>query len=117
MNFQFSSAPLVISRSFTRFFSSKKAGGIVLIACTLLSLLLANSSAGAGYLAFWHQEIAGMSVEHWINDGLMAVFFLLVGLELERELYNGELSDFRNALLPIAAAAGVFACPRCCTSR
>lgn len=47
-----------------------------------------------------------MSVEHWVNDALMAVFFLLIGLELERELYNGELSDFRNALLPIFAAIG-----------
>jgi Na+:H+ antiporter, NhaA family len=111
MNFQFPASPLVLSRSFARFFSSKKAGGIVLIACTLLSLLLANSPAASGYLAFWHREVAGMSVEHWINDGLMAVFFLLVGLELERELYNGELSDFRNALLPIAAAAGGICVP------
>lgn len=52
-----------------------------------------------------------MSVEHWINDGLMAVFFLMVGLELERELYNGELSDFRNALLPIVAAVGGICVP------
>jgi NhaA family Na+:H+ antiporter len=111
MNIRLPAAPLVVSRSFHRFFSSKKAGGIVLIACTLLSLLLANSSAATGYLAFWHREIAGMSVEHWINDGLMAVFFLLVGLELERELYNGELSDFRNALLPITAAAGGICVP------
>lgn len=50
--------------------------------------------------------IGGLSVEHWINDGMMAIFFLLIGLELERELYNGELSDFKNALLPIFAAVG-----------
>jgi NhaA family Na+:H+ antiporter len=111
MNFQFPASSFILSRSFARFFTSQKAGGIVLIACTLLSLLLANSAAGPGYLAFWHREVAGMSVEHWINDGLMAVFFLLVGLELERELYNGELSDFRNALLPIAAAAGGICIP------
>jgi NhaA family Na+:H+ antiporter len=104
-------APGVLSRSFQRFFASKKAGGIVLIACTLLSLLLANSAAGEAYLAFWQHHIAGMSIEHWINDGLMAVFFLVVGLELERELYNGELSDFRNALLPILAAAGGIGVP------
>lgn len=102
---------MILSHTFQRFLASKKAGGIVLIACTLLSLLLANSAAGAGYLAFWHHEVAGMSIEHWINDGLMAVFFLLVGLELERELYNGELSDFRNALLPIVAALGGIGIP------
>ena len=108
---QASAPSRALSRTFQRFFSSKKAGGIILIACTLLSLLLANSAAGAGYLAFWHREVAGMSVEHWINDGLMAVFFLMVGLELERELYNGELSDFRNALLPIVAAVGGICVP------
>ena len=59
----------------------------------------------------WHSEVAGLSVEHWIDDALMAFFFLLIGLELEREPYVGELSDFRNALLPIVAAAGVVALP------
>ncbi|HAV36798.1 MAG TPA: Na+/H+ antiporter NhaA [Massilia sp.] len=100
-----------LSRSFTRFFQSNKAGGIVLIACTALSLLLANSPLGADYLHIWHMKVLGMSVEHWVNDGLMAIFFLLIGLELERELYNGELSDIRNALLPILAAAGGIAVP------
>lgn len=100
-----------LSRSFTRFFQSNKAGGIVLIACTALSLLLANSPLGADYLHIWHMNLLGMSVEHWVNDGLMAIFFLLIGLELERELYNGELSDIRNALLPILAAAGGIAVP------
>ena len=52
-----------------------------------------------------------MSVEHWINDALMAVFFLRIGLELERELYNGELSNFKNALLPIFAAMGGICLP------
>jgi NhaA family Na+:H+ antiporter len=55
--------------------------------------------------------VGGLSVEHWINDGLMAIFFLLIGLELERELYNGELSSFKNALLPIFAAVGGIALP------
>ena len=100
-----------LSRSFTRFFQSNKAGGIVLIACTALSLLLANSPLGADYLHIWHMKVLGMSVEHWVNDGLMAIFFLLIGLELERELYNGELSDIRNAMLPILAAAGGIAVP------
>jgi len=97
-----------LSRSFSDFFDAEKSGGIVLILCTVLTLLVANSSVGTAYLALLHADLAGLSVAHWINDGLMAIFFLLVGLELERELYNGELSEFRAALLPgIAAAGGV----------
>jgi len=68
--------------------------------------LIANSLFGTSYLNFWHLYIAGLSIEHWVNDALMAIFFLLIGLELKRELYNGELSNFKNALLPIVAAVG-----------
>ncbi len=95
-----------LSRTFTNFFDSEKAGGIVLIICTIFSLVLTNSLIGENYLKIWHSDLAGLSVEHWINDGLMAVFFLLIGLELERELKTGELSDIKNALLPIFAAIG-----------
>lgn len=95
-----------LSKTFTQFFESEKASGIVLIICTLISLLIANSPFGSLYLSLWHAYIAGLSVEHWVNDALMAVFFLLIGLELKRELYNGELSSFKNALLPIIAAIG-----------
>jgi NhaA family Na+:H+ antiporter len=66
---------------------------------------------GANYLSLWQTYIAGLSVEHWINDGLMAIFFLLIGLELKRELYVGELSNIKNALLPIFAAVGGVAFP------
>ncbi|WUR13848.1 Na+/H+ antiporter NhaA [[Empedobacter] haloabium] len=97
--------------TFIRFFESEKAGGVVLICCTILSLLLANSTLGPAYLGFWHREVAGLSVELWVNDLLMAIFFLFVGLELERELYSGELSDLRNALLPILAAVGGIVLP------
>ena len=97
---------LRLSDTFKQFFNSEKSSGIVLIVCTILALLLTNSSLGAGYLQLWQMEIAGLSLEHWINDGLMALFFLLIGLELERELYVGELSEFRNALLPIIVAIG-----------
>ena len=103
--------PMVLSRTFARFFESGKAGALVLVACTLVSLVVANSALGAGYREFWHAQIAGMTLEHWINDALMAVFFLFVGLELERELYVGELSDMKAALLPIVAAAGGIAVP------
>lgn len=100
-----------LSLTFLAFFRSKKAEGIVLIVMTALSLALANSTIGAAWIDAWHVEVAGLSAEHWINDGLMAIFFLLIGLELERELYNGELSDIRNALLPIAGALGGVAVP------
>lgn len=100
-----------LSKTFNNFFASEKSSGILLILCTVVSLSIANSFAGPAYLAFWQQELAGLSLEHWINDALMAVFFLFVGLELERELYNGELSNFRNALLPIVAALGGIVVP------
>jgi NhaA family Na+:H+ antiporter len=95
-----------ISKTFTAFIESEKAGAVVLMACTVLCLLIANASFGHAYLAFWQIHVAGMSLEHWVNDALMAIFFLLIGLELERELYVGELSSLKNALLPIIAALG-----------
>jgi len=91
---------------FKEFFASEKAGGLILIACTAFSLLIANLSPGTLYFDFWHIKFAGLSVEHWINDGLMAIFFLLIGLELEREIYLGELSKIKDALLPLFAALG-----------
>ncbi len=74
--------------------------------CTIISLLVANSALSSDYLHFWHSNFAGESIEYWINDGLMVIFFLLIGLELEREVYQGELSDIKNALLPIFGALG-----------
>ncbi|WP_409268005.1 Na+/H+ antiporter NhaA [Massilia sp. BHUDP2] len=100
-----------LSLSFKEFFESSKAGGIVLILCTILSLAIANSTLGPAWLGFWHQVVAGLSIEHWVNDALMAIFFLLIGLELKRELVNGELSDLKNAMLPMLAAAGGIAVP------
>ena len=97
---------LVFTRLFLDFFKSEKFSGFLLIGCTALSLLVANSSWGESYAHFWHYPFAGLTVELWINDGLMAVFFLLVGLEIEREIYIGELSTFRLAILPIVAALG-----------
>ena len=100
-----------LSKSFKAFFDSEKSSGILLLICTFASLALANSILGANYLGVWQTYVGGLSVEHWINDGLMAIFFLLIGLELERELYNGELSNFSNALLPIFAALGGLVLP------
>ena len=100
-----------LSSTFRDFFKSEKSSGIILILCTIVSLGIANSTFGEAYLHFWHIHVAGLSIEHWVNDALMAVFFLLIGLELQRELKSGELSDFKNALLPIVAAAGGIAVP------
>lgn len=94
------------TKLFKDFFESEKAGGLTLIACTVVSLLIANSGWGEGYHAFWQSKFAGLSVEHWVNDALMAVFFLLIGLELEREIYKGELSNVKDALLPMFGAFG-----------
>jgi Na+:H+ antiporter, NhaA family len=98
--------PFILTRTFSEFFQSEKVAAGLLLVCTLVSLAVANSSVGTNYLAFWQMPVLGLSLEHWVNDALMAIFFLLIGLELERELYVGELSDFRNALLPIFAAIG-----------
>lgn len=94
------------TKLFREFFESEKAGGLVLIACTILSLTLANSNFSTEYHYFWLTQFAGHSIEHWINDGLMTIFFLLIGLELEREIYQGELSNIKDALLPIFGALG-----------
>ncbi|HLK28096.1 MAG TPA: Na+/H+ antiporter NhaA [Puia sp.] len=104
---------------FNDFFNSEKSGGLLLIVCTVASIIIANTSIGDAYLHFWHSHFdlsfskvqLDYSVEEWVNDGLMAIFFLMVGLEIERELYIGELSDFKNALLPILAAIGGMTIP------
>ena len=101
----------VLTETFKRFFDSEKTSSLILIACTVLSLALANSTLGPTWLAIWNTDVGSLSLSHWINDGLMAIFFLLIGLELERELYVGELSNFRNALLPVIAAIGGMAAP------
>ena len=89
-----------------RFLQSESKAGIILMLCTVISLVLANSAVGESYTHFWHINIAGMSLEHFINDALMAIFFLLVGLEIERQIYVGELRQIKAALLPIFAAIG-----------
>lgn len=95
-----------LTKLFREFFDSEKAGGLILIIATALSLILANSQWQGAYTEFWATDWGGHTITQWINDGLMAIFFLLIGLELEREIYEGELSDIRNASLPIVAALG-----------
>lgn len=101
-------------RPFEDFFKRQAAGGIVLLAVTILAVGLANSPISRDYLHFWEIEFtlgsAGFgltkSLHHWINDGLMAVFFFVVGLEIKREFLAGELANPRKAALPIAGAIG-----------
>ena len=102
----FQSMYMKTTRLFKDFFESEKAGGLLLLLVTLVSLAIANSPIQANYIGFWETEIGHHSITHWINDGLMTIFFLLIGLELERELYGGELSTIKNAALPIFGALG-----------
>jgi Na+:H+ antiporter, NhaA family len=95
---------MILTKLFHDFFNSERASGIVLICCTIFSLVVTNIFPP--YLEFWHLEVAGHHITHWINDGLMTIFFLLIGLELEREVYIGELSDLKSAMLPMLAALG-----------
>jgi NhaA family Na+:H+ antiporter len=100
-----------LTKTFDAFFHSEKAGGIILLLVTIVSLLLANSAVQTEYIAFWNVEIGHHSITHWINDGLMTIFFLLIGLELEREIYHGELANVKNAILPIFGALGGMVVP------
>jgi NhaA family Na+:H+ antiporter len=95
-----------VTKIFSEFFQSEKAGGLILIICSLASLGLANSALSADYTGFFHANLINRPVVFWINDGLMTIFFLLVGLEIEREIYIGELSDFKSVMLPVMAAFG-----------
>lgn len=95
-----------LTKTFTAFFQSEKASGLLLLFVTVISLLLANSLIQTEYIAFWDTKVGHHSITHWINDGLMTIFFLLIGLELEREMYHGELANIKNAILPIFGALG-----------
>src|SRR5690606_35384012 len=100
------------------FFKDSRAVGIVLIICTIISLVTANSPYQAQYLQFWETEVRSPdgwhlphSFLHWINDGLMVFFFFLVGMEIKRELTVGELYSIRKSMLPALAALGGMVCP------
>lgn len=95
-----------LTQLFTEFFNSEKTGGLILILCTIVSLVLANSGVHNHYAEFWDKDLGGHTVVQYINDGLMAIFFLMIGLELEREIYVGELADLKSASLPIFGALG-----------
>jgi Na+:H+ antiporter, NhaA family len=103
-----------LTEPLARFLKIESASGIVLIACTAAALALANSPWARAWEAFWHIDIhlavgswkLQASLAHWVNDGLMTIFFFLVGLEIKRELVDGELQSVKKAALPIIAALG-----------
>ncbi|RWO60157.1 Na+/H+ antiporter NhaA [Mesorhizobium sp.] len=92
--------------TFREFLASEATGGIVLMAAAALALVVANSPLAKTYFDALHAYVGPLSVSHWINDGLMAVFFLLVGLEIKREMLDGQLSTWPRRALPGIAAAG-----------
>ncbi len=112
-------AKLINLKIFAHFFRSSSAGGILLLICVALSLLIANTGLAEGFVNFLDYplgfETGAVHLKYpvllWINDGLMAVFFLLVGLEIKREIVEGELSSLRHASLPVLAAIGGVALP------
>ena len=103
-----------LHRPLTAFMHIESASGVVLLICTAIALIAANSPYAEAYDALWHHELRiavgrfelAYSLAHWINDGLMVVFFFVIGLEIKRELIIGELSDRKKVALPVAAALG-----------
>lgn len=112
-------AKLINLKIFSHFFRSSSAGGIILLICVIISLFIANSGWSEGFKEILNLELgfntASLHLKYpillWINDGLMAIFFLLVGLEIKREIIEGELSSFSQASLPVLAAIGGVAVP------
>src|SRR5512132_1114108 len=104
--------PIFVIAEFLRL---ESAAGLLLMVAASMALILANSQAAPVYRAALSAKIglpsASLSLLHWINDGLMAIFFLLVGLEIKRELLAGELSSVQQAALPIACAIGGMVVP------
>lgn len=104
-----------LKQSFQKIIHNKKAGGILLAISVVIAIAIANSPWAHDFHAFFDQELGfrfdgetylELSIHHWINDGLMAIFFFVVGLELKREILSGELSNPKKAILPITAALG-----------
>ncbi len=109
----------VIGSTLASFLQSEAFGGVLLIIATVIALIWVNSPFGASYEHLWHTHISiglgdatlDKTLHHWINDGLMVIFFFVVGLEIKREVQVGELSTLRKAALPIAAALGGMVIP------
>lgn len=100
---------------FGSFVSNSVMGGVVLLICTVIAVVLANSQFSGWFLGLWEHKIGigfnnklylNFSIQHWINDGIIAIFFFVLGLELKREILGGQLSGLRNAMLPIVVGLG-----------
>ena len=108
-----------IAEPFRKFLHTETAGGIVLLLAAVFALILANTPFGPAYEALWNTPVGARlggldwtyPLRHWINDGLMTLFFFVVGLEVKREMVTGELSKPRAAVLPLAAALGGMVVP------
>lgn len=98
------------SKVYREFFESERTAGLLLMVCTVVSLLL-TYFLGSSYAHLWHTHFFNHPVEFWINDGMMTVFFLLVGLEIKREIYVGEFSDLKKSMMPLIAASGGMVVP------
>src|SRR5690349_9567092 len=93
-------------RALLEFMRSEAAGGIVLMGIAALAMVMANSALSPVYFTVLDAHVGGLSIRHWINDGLMTLFFLLVGLEIKREMVEGQLRTWPDRLLPGVAAVG-----------
>ncbi|MGF1909818.1 Na+/H+ antiporter NhaA [Vibrio kasasachensis] len=100
-----------MSDIFRDFFKLESAGGVLLVIAAAVAMTIANSPLNETYQAFLHTYVFGMSISHWINDGLMAIFFLLIGLEVKRELLEGALKSRETAIFPAIAAVGGMLAP------
>ncbi|WBV41392.1 Na+/H+ antiporter NhaA [Pseudoroseomonas cervicalis] len=100
-----------IASAMRRFLDSEASGGLVLMAVAALAILTANSPVAPAYFGALHSYVGPLSLQHWINDALMALFFLMVGLEIKREMLDGQLSTWGRRILPGVAAAGGMAAP------
>src|SRR5690606_12875940 len=119
--FLYSRKPLAryVGRPAAEFLRIEPAAGIVLLACAVLALLWANSPWSQSYADLWAMEITlrfgeftiSHDLGHWINDGLMAIFFFVVGMEIKSEIVSGELRSVRTAVTPMAAAVGGMVVP------
>lgn len=103
--------PFVRPSAFRRFIDSEASGGIVLMAAAALALIVANSPLADTYFAVLKVYVGPLNISHWVNDALMVVFFLLVGLEIKREFVDGQLSTWSRRILPGICAAGGMAVP------
>ncbi|TAX72000.1 Na+/H+ antiporter NhaA [Rhizobium leguminosarum] len=100
-----------IRSTLRQFLDSEASGGLILMAVAALAIVVANSSVADFYFHTLHVYLGPLSLQHWINDALMSIFFLLVGLEIKREMLDGQLSSWGRRILPGAAAAGGMALP------